>query len=281
MVNPNINQFAQTTVQGQLDLQFLGSVVSARVSPNQATPLIAGQAVKIDTTADTQSQDGVLPVIALAANSDSAIGVIGRDLKDINFPANSRIQLAMKDSAMYMTANAAITRGSPVEYVIASNTVISWAGVNPILGYAYDVSAAQGDLIRVFLNPPAFTNQSVEKTLNVVATLAQINAGLVLIPGTAGKKITLTNYTARVAGNFATGTAVILESTNASPVLVTTLAEAGLTTGAVLVPASGNTTLGAGYAAPLGSGDGLQVVNSGSAQTAGTSITFTISYTQA
>ena len=89
------------------------------------------------------------------------------------------------------------------------------------------------------------------------------------------------NYVARVTGAFTTGTAVILQSTNVTPVLVTTLAEAALTNGAILTPGSANTTLGAGFATPLGSGDGLKVVNSGSNQAGGTSILFSITYDQA
>ena len=111
--------------------------------------------------------------------------------------------------------------------------------------------------------------------------MAEINAGKVLIPGIAGQKITITDYVARVTGGFATGTSIKLQSTNAVPVDAVTIAEAGLTNGAVLLPASANTTLGAGYAQQLGAGDGLKVANVGAAQTGGTSIDFTISFTQA
>ena len=102
-----------------------------------------------------------------------------------------------------------------------------------------------------------------------------------LITGRANQTITVLNYVARVSGTFATGTSILLQSTNATPVVVATIAEAALTNNAVLLPSSANTTLGAGFAAALGSGDGLQLINGGSPQTAGTSVALTITYRQA
>lgn len=271
----NINQFAQTTVQGQLDLLFPGGVLSAQVDSTQATPLIAGQAVKMTTTSG-----GLPKFVALASNTDSTFGFVARNLKDASDAAYANFELAFTDSVMWMTSNAAIARNSNVEVVISNNTVITSAGINPVIGIALDTATASAQLIRVLIKVPSVGVIQATKEITVTATLAQINAGLTLIPGVTGKAINVTDFIARVTGAFATGTAVLLESTNATPVVAVTLAEAGLTNGAVLVPGSANTTLGAGFGAPMGSGDGLQVANSGTAQTGGTSITFTITYQQ-
>jgi Uncharacterized conserved protein (DUF2190) len=275
------NQFSQTTVQGQLDLKSGGNnVVSCQVDAAQATPLVAGQAVKLATTAG-----GVPKVIALAANTDQPFGFVSRNLKDQNFPANAPVEIALFGSAMYMTAGGAITRGASVEVSNAAVKVVTSGGINPVSGFAFDTASNDGDLIRVYIQAPfsavdsALTNRL--QTVIVTATLAQINAGKVLIPGAVGQKITVTDYTARVVGNFATGTSIEMESTNVTPVAVSTIAEAGLTDAAILRPSSANTTLGVGFAAQLGAGDGLQVVNNGANQTAGTSVTFTITYSQA
>lgn len=272
-----INQFDMAPVAGQGTMIAPGMTLSCQVDSAQATNLVSGQAVKLSTTAN-----GVPQVISLAANTDKALGFVLRNLKDAAFIPGAPLEIAITDSIMWMTAGGAITRGGNVEVVYTTNQVIASAGVNPIIGLTLDTAVNVGDLIRVLVKTPAIsgTTAAVQK-VDVVATLAQINAGLVLIAGQTGQKITVLNYTARVVGNFATGTSVELESTNASPVAVSTIAEAGLTNGAVLLPSSANTTLGAGYATGLGSGDGLQVVNNGSAQTGGTSIEFTISYTQA
>lgn len=273
------NQFSMTEVQGQLDFLMNNNVIAGQAYASLVTPLVAGQAVKIvnDGTA-------IPSFTALAANTDVTFGFVVRSQRNPTFPALQAFELAINDTVMYMTSGAAIARGAQVEVSYADNTVITSAGINPVIGYALDRATASGQLIRVYINtlgqsqPVAATNtvQSVE----VTATLAEINAGKVLIPGVGSKQVTVLDYTARVAGNFATGTAVLLESTNGTPVVASTIAEAALTTGAILKPASANTTLGAGFSVPLGVGDGVKVANSGSAQTGGTSIQFTILYTQ-
>lgn len=287
MTNPAINQFSQLPIQGQLDLsQVGGNVISARVSNNIGNGIVltAGQAVKIDATAPGTAQDGVPAVLPLASDTDIIFGFVKYSIKDQSFGVNARVEIALSGTVMYETADATsvpTVRMGPLEYNSTANTVRPALGVNPVCGFAFDAAVNAGDLIRVWISAPAFQpGLNATKNLNVVATLAQINAGLVLIPGVSGKKITVTDYTARVIGAFTTGTSVELESTNASPVAVSTVAEAALTNGAILKPTSANTTLGAGFAIPLGSGDGLQVVNNGSAQAGGTSITFNITYTQ-
>lgn len=280
MANPNQtlnqNQFINTPIPGLIDLQFDGSVISGVVSNNESVGISAGQAVTMEDSA------GGTPNFLAAVNNDDAIfGFAAFNLKDIVYLAGNRLEIALKGSVMYMMSGGAISRGGKVEIVASTQKVIASGGFNPVVGFAYDKATAANQLIRVWIDSPQIGGAGASvQTLNVTATLAQINAGLVLVPAAPGKKITVTNYVARVTGAFATGTAVILESTNGTPVLVTTLAEAGLTNGAVLLPSSGNTTLGAGFATPLGTGDGLQVVNSGSAQTAGTNIQFTINYIQ-
>lgn len=272
-----INQFAQTQIQGAMDLDTNPCVITGQVDAAQATPLVAGQAVKGTTTAG-----GLPKFVALASNADKAFGFVVRNLKDANFPALSNFELAFNDSVMYMTANAAITRFSNVEVVTSNNSVITNAGVNPAIGIALDTATASGQLVRVLIKTPALgASSGTVQEITVTATLAQINAGLVLVPGVAGKSVNVTDFIARVSGTFATGTSVNLQSTNATPVIAVSLAEAGLTNGAVLVPGSANTTLGAGFGAPMGAGDGLTIANIGAPQTVGTSITFTVTYQQA
>jgi len=268
----NINQFALTTDQGRLDLTNHGSVITAQVSASQATPLVPGQAVVLEDSAG-----GMPKVLAATSATDRIFGFVAANMKDISFPAYQAVEIARVNSVMWMTASAAIARNANVEVVIASNKVAAAGDVNTVVGYAIDKATADGDLIRVWINDALAYAPRVNNNV-VTATLAEINAGKVIVPAVAGKQLLITSYIARVSGTFATGTAVILQSSNASPVLVTTLAEAGLTNGAVLTVGSANTTLGAGFGIALGAGDSLRVVNSGSAQTGGTNITFTITY---
>lgn len=286
------NMFRMVPVQGGLDLEFAGSVITARVSPNQATPLIAGQAVKLDTAIT----GGVPAVVALAADTDSPIGFVARNLKDASDAANANFELALDGTVMWMTASAAITRGDKLQTVIASNKVATNAGTNPIVGWALDAAAGDGSVFRAYILAPAYaaaqniaTIAGLQAALDarpqvatVSATLAEINAGKVLIAGVTGKQITILDFVERVTGNFATGTAMVLESTNGTPVLVQTELVAALTNGAIVLPQASDTneTLGAGFAVALGVNDGLQVVKTGSAMTGGTKVDFQITYTQ-
>lgn len=280
--NLNQNQFTEAPVLGQIDLGGFGSnVISARVDNAQATPLVAGQPVKLATTGG-----GIPSVVALTANTDAAFGYVVYNVKDINYPANSRLEIAIEGSVEFLNSGGAITRGAAIENVYTTpGNVITSGGVNPASGIALDGATGANQLTRIYIKTPSIAaaagGAAFVKTATVTATLAQINAGLVLIAGAGSQKITVLNVVNRVTGTFATGTSVELESTNASPVAVLTYLEAAIGGSTVLYPSSANVTSGAGMGAQLGAGDGLQVVNNGTAQTGGTSMTFTITYTQA
>lgn len=276
-----LNQFSQAPVLGQLDLKGFGSnVMSAVVADAQAVPLIAGQPVKLGTT-----NGGPPQVIGLAANTDLSWGFVCYNTKDASFPADSKCEVALLNSVMYMNSGAAITRGGLVEVVYATpGNVITSGGTNPVVGFALDGATGANQLIRVYVQSPFAqvnaTQNNTQKQITVPVTLAELNAGKTLIAGVAGQAITVSNYAINVAGAFITGTAAVIESTAGSPVVVSTIAQAALTDGAHLFPASASTTLGVGFAAALGTGDGLKIVHTGSSFAGGTSLSITLTYNQ-
>lgn len=171
----NVNQFAMTAVQGQMDLQVPGTVISCQVDAAQVTALVPGQAVKLATTAG-----GVQKVIALAANTDYTFGFVARDSKDSSYAANTRLQVAINNSVMYMTAGALIARatsGRPtaLEVVYSTNKVITSAGINPIIGWTMDYAAADGDLIRVYIITPAIMQPITLNSLSDVTITTPTN----------------------------------------------------------------------------------------------------------
>lgn len=269
----DINQFALSTVQGSLDLQIHSSVVSCTVDAAETTALVAGQAVKLATTGG-----GTPKVLACTSATDKVFGFVVRNMKDVSRSAGESLEVAMAGSVMYMTAGAAVTAGAYVELVYATNKVIASAGVNPIVGYALDKATADTDLIRVMVMDAGSVLAGQLQSVTVTATLAEINAGKILIPAVAGKSIKVTDYIMRVAGGFAVTTSVDIQSSNTTPVKVAVAAVAALTNGAVIVPPTSNVTLGAGFGVALGAGDALVVANVGTAGTGGTSITYTITY---
>jgi hypothetical protein len=276
MALPNINQFTISTVQGQLDMLAPGSVLTGQVDAAQATALVPGQAVAMATTAG-----GLPKFVALTSNSQKAFGFVVRNLKDINDPAYANFELAISEAIMWMTSNAAITRGANVEVVISNNTVITSAGVNPIVGIALDTATGSAQLIRVLIKVPSTgANTSLAQIESATVTQAQINSSTLLIPGIPGKSITVSNFAERVgSSSFLTGTAVVLESSNSS-VLVATLAQAQLTASALLYPGASGVTLGAGFATALPAGEGLSIAGTGSAFTNGSTLQSVITFQQ-
>lgn len=274
----NINSFNMVPVQGEMDLQASpANVFSCAVDASQASALVPGQAVKI-----YDSAGGVPKVVAVSGNNDTSLfGFLVRNLKDQDAPANARVEIASTGSVMYMTAGAAIARGARVEIVNSTQKVITSAGTNPVVGVALDKAAADGDLIRVLIVAPltdafALSGDAGIRTALVVVSLAELNAGKVIIPGVAGKKIRVVDVIARVVGNFTTTTSADLQDESATKVLVA--AVAALTTGAVIGPYSANVSRGAGFGADLAAGEDLVVANVGSAAAGGTSITYTVQY---
>ncbi len=176
--------------------------------------------------------------------------------------------------------------------------MITNAGTNPVIGFALDTATGADELIRVYIITQSYQSAQVigdiaglqaaldvltagvlasVNTVRVTATLAEINAGKEIVPASTGKKIRVINYAARVVGAFTTTTSVDLQD-GTTGTKVTALGVAGLTNGALLLPSSSNTTLGAGFAADLATSENLKVVNTGTAAAGGTSITFTVTY---
>lgn len=168
----NQNQFAQLPIQGQMDLEGFGSnVLAARVSHSLGTALVPGQAVKVENTA------GGPPVItALTANSDIPAGFVPFNLKDISYPADARAELAIGGSVMYMTAGGAVARWGQVEVVYTTNKVIASAGTNPVCGFAIDKAAADGDLIRVYIENAQEVTTSIGAISGLQAALNALQA---------------------------------------------------------------------------------------------------------
>lgn len=144
----NPNQFAQTPEVGYLDLQTNGNnVVTCVHLAGQSTALVPGQAVK---QADNYTD---IPSVQASTIAEVAYGVVVRNPKDANYAAGENLEVARVGTTMFMQASAAIARGANVQYDPATNKVATKTSTNGILGYAFDKAAADGDIIRVVINP--------------------------------------------------------------------------------------------------------------------------------
>jgi predicted RecA/RadA family phage recombinase len=142
------NQFRQTTDVGYLDLQTgLNNVLTCVHLADEATPLVPGNTVKL---ADNFT---AIPSVEASAITEVAFGVAVRNLKDADFPAEARLEIAREGTVMFMMASAAIARGAEVQYNPTTNKVATQASTNATLGVALDKAAADTDIIRVIIKP--------------------------------------------------------------------------------------------------------------------------------
>lgn len=146
MPNLNINQFAQVPVTGEQDLQVAKSgILSVVVSANQATALKAGQFVKIDSAAT----GNLLPAVVAAADNEAALGAVVLDVKQSQFSAGDRVQIALAGVVLWLNSKGTIAPGAQVEQVVASFQVQTKAS-NNLRGIALD-PGTDGNPIRVLI----------------------------------------------------------------------------------------------------------------------------------
>ncbi len=149
------NQFEQISILGELDLSFNTETVSVVVDDSEVTELVAGQFVKV-----VDSESRIPKVVAVAAASDEAHGVINYSRKDSSFAAGDALEISRDSNVMFLTAAGPITRMSQVVMSVATpgsvDSIDAGAAGDVIVGHAYDKAVAAGDLIRVVLSVPSF-----------------------------------------------------------------------------------------------------------------------------
>lgn len=145
------NQFRQTTAPGYLDLQTgnnnVWNVRHSKATPLSDPDLVAGQTVvQVDVTS-------TVPVVREATISQVPFGVVKRSLKDAGFGDNEMLEVAREGTVVYFEASAAIAAGADVQYDPSTHKIATKASTNGIVGQAVDKATADGQLIRVLINP--------------------------------------------------------------------------------------------------------------------------------
>lgn len=151
MATININQTEPTPVQGDLDLSIAqSSTISGQVSANQATALVGGQPVKLDSANTTLA----FPQFVAAGQTDVAIGYVKRTVQANSFPTGSDIEVVGDfGPVMWLTAAAAITPGQLLEDATGDLTVQPVTS-NKVRGIALDPASGSGVLLRVIITDP-------------------------------------------------------------------------------------------------------------------------------
>lgn len=111
-----------------------------------------------------------------------------------------------------------------------------------------------------------------------VVTIAEVNAGKVLVPVVPGRTYRVVAIFMKFAGSWAACTDIRVGDTAGTPVDILTVAQAQATDGAVHSEDVGTNTLGAGFGVDLTVSKGIQVYKTGSAATTGTSVSIRLLY---
>lgn len=122
-------------------------------------------------------------------------------------------------------------------------------------------SAVDNDVFNVYVLEPCIVMGSSGKgvaSAQFTVTLAQVNAGLELLPAVAGKKVYLHTITVVPDGSFGAGTAIeVYDSTTETNFI--SFAQAQLTNNAVLAPGITGATLGTAMGEGGASGEGVKI----------------------
>ena len=146
----NPNSFGLNPVRGLVDwsIQRRG-IMTVQVSANQATALVAGMPVILDSAAT-----GAMPQVIGAGNSDIRAFYVAWNAKQDSFVAGDIIEVAgMFGPVIWLKADATIAMGATVEDVIVDSAVQTLAAAKP-RGIAL-LNGVSGNLVPVMLVTPA------------------------------------------------------------------------------------------------------------------------------
>ena len=154
----NQNQFAQSQIQGMVDLSVgPTNVVSGQVDQSVATAaapynvVSPGQAVKIVAS----TKGGIPKVAPCSSKSDAALGFVVYNVKDIQYVAGQNLEIALFGTVIWCYATGAITQFAEACLDVTYIGGVQASGNSAtLMGWAYDGCSGAG-LIRVMLLPNA------------------------------------------------------------------------------------------------------------------------------
>lgn len=134
------------------------------VSDNQATALVAGDILTLDSSASNPH----CPVVKKAGVTDKVFGVIPHDAMKNSYVAKEKCMAAIEGSYIYLPAAKAITMGADLYFTATGTVTDSATAGNSIIGIANTSAAAANDLVQVKLKF-ATTEPSTEPTAEPTA----------------------------------------------------------------------------------------------------------------
>ena len=142
-----MDQFSLTNQAG-VKMNPNGQTIEARVSKNlsSSTPFKAGYVGKFHTT-----ETGDLPVITPITLGEAGNGVVLLNMQKSSRYANEVVEFALVGSIVGMVASTGIQRDAKVAFNPSTGKISTTTG--SYIGKTIDIASADGDIVRVLINP--------------------------------------------------------------------------------------------------------------------------------
>ena len=151
--NQDICQFSPSAARGDAALNLSacgGQAIAVQISPNQATALNAGDVVKFDST---QTMPG-LPWVIAAADNETGVGVLKKDLKQSIFAAGAVADMQTNIGPISVQVAAATCVPGNILETSSGGVQPKSAGAAKFLGIDYGTT---GMTIRCAILPPSMS----------------------------------------------------------------------------------------------------------------------------
>lgn len=147
----SLNQFKLTNQLGEA-MNVNPSTISVRISNDFAGTAALGTAIQAGYGLKfVASETGDLPVMTEAASADQVDAVVLFNAKNASYEAKDVVEVALVGSIVTMQANSAMNRRQLVSWNNVSHKI--QATSTNYLGYTLDIASADGDIVRVLVQP--------------------------------------------------------------------------------------------------------------------------------
>lgn len=247
---------------------------------------MANQPVKTFSITNASATVAKLAGVAINALGDYFTAGVGQHLVGVSkFETPGGDAVSVEFGFVQVLLGGTVAIGDPILPTTATGVWTAADGDEEFYGIAVEAGVS-GALVLAWVQPTSMASmaagvdQAVFQLVNSVS-LAELNAGKTLLAAVAGKTITVLDWAIVARGGAATAaTAVTLSDTAGSPILIATVAVAGLTEDAVVKPSTLThvTDGAAGIGRGLTADKGITVEKTGSDMTTATSFDVVIMY---
>ena len=134
-----------TPRKGQIVYEIAPALHNVIVAGSQATPLVAGDFVKLNTS----STNTAAPEVLAAGASDAVFGIVKITPRKNAFAAGEKVAIAQSGDVIWCEAGAAIAVGAELYHNADNEVVSSDPGSGTKCGIALTKAANKGDLVQV------------------------------------------------------------------------------------------------------------------------------------